>query len=462
MQSRDTHGLPPAWAVGWEFARALCGVALLPWRVAAYLARRSTLRAELAADLASEADCTLEPASDELAERPLTFFVACAEASGEIHACTRVAALRARAAAAGAPPPRFAGLGGVALETAGVELVGRPVERAAMGLGSALGSLPYYLGLVRDAAAWLREHRPDAFVPVDSPALFVPLARIARRYGVPTAHFVTPQYWGWAPWRAKAYGRAVARALAILPFERAWFARRGVAVTHVGHPLLDALPPAPARDEGEGDLLVLLPGSREAVIRRNLPWMADAVAAVRERLGGLEVVVCQESEERAELVRELLGARDDGDAFRLEVGSLHATLARARAALSVSGTVLLDLLHQRVPTVVVYRVSRRTAWMGRWLLTAPWFSSVNLLARSEVFPEFCFAGNGPRAEVGAALVRCAGDGDWREGCLAGLEEAARRLGPPGAVGRAAGAVMALVGEGERGAASRPRAAEATA
>ncbi|MDP6410030.1 MAG: hypothetical protein QGI46_11690 [Planctomycetota bacterium] len=453
---------PPTLAVLLELLRALGAVLLLPGRIGAYLLRRGALRAELAADLEREVTPETVPAGDWPTDRPLTLFVACAEASGEIHALSLVEAVRALAAAAGAPPPRLVGLGGRELEALGVELVGRPVEHAAMGLTSALSSLPYYLGLARDAAAWFRTQRPDAFVPVDSPALFVPLARIARRYGVPTAHFVTPQYWGWAPWRAKAYRQAVERALSILPFEPPWFARRGISVTHVGHPLLDALPPPAAHDEGQRNLLVLLPGSREAVIRRNLPWMAEVVRAARAQLGGLEVAVCQESGERTELLCELLAEHGLDDGFRLQTGSLHETLARARAAFSVSGTVLLDLLHQRVPTVVVYRVSRRTAFLGRRLLTAPWFSSVNLLARAEVYPEFCFAGDGPRAEVGAALVRAAVDEQWRRDCLTGLEEAARRLGPPGAAERAAQAVLAMVGRDARAPAGRGRVSEASA
>jgi len=67
----------------------------------------------------------------------------------------------------------------------------------------------------------------------------------------------------------------------------------------------------------------------------------------------------------------------------------------------------------------------------------PWFASVNLLAGREVLPEFGFHGQGPLEEVGRALVRALADEGWRQECRAGLDEAARRLGPPGAVGRAA-------------------------
>src|SRR5438874_10342754 len=98
---------------------------------------------------------------------------------------------------------------------------------------------------------------------------------IAQRYGVRTVHFVTPQYWAWAPWRVHAYARTVDRALSILPFEPAWFARRGVGVAHVGHPLLDEIERSrsmvTAGPPGSGDEsreLVLLPGSRAGVIER--------------------------------------------------------------------------------------------------------------------------------------------------------------------------------------------------
>src|SRR4030095_1376295 len=118
------------------------------------------------------------------------------------------------------------------------------------------------------------------------------------------------------------------------------------------------------------------------------------------------------------------------------VGELHATLASARAALSVSGTILIDLLHQRLPAVVVYRVRHvHETWMARTLLTLPWFASPNLLAAHEVLEEFCFHGEGPPA-IHAALARCFDDASWRERCVRGLERAAERLRPPGPSGRA--------------------------
>jgi lipid A disaccharide synthetase len=93
--------------------------------------------------------------------------------------------------------------------------------------------------------------------------------------------------------------------------------------------------------------------------------------------------------------------------------------------------------------VVLYRLgSAREAWLGRHFLSVPWFSSVNLLADAEAYPEFSFHGAGPRAEVGAALVRCYNDESWRKLCATRLELAAGRLDGPSACARAARHVLA--------------------
>jgi lipid-A-disaccharide synthase len=337
------------------------------------------------------------------------------------------------------------GLGGARLAAAGVELVGRPVDRAAMGFGAVLSALPFYVGLLRDAVAMIRAERPDVCVFVDSPALHVPLGRMARRYGVPVVHFVTPQYWGWAPWRAAAYRRAVDRALTILPFEQAWYARRGIDTVHVGHPLLDELADVPAtRPRAESRRLVLLPGSRASVVDRNLPWMLRALALLRERHGDLEVVLPHANAELEPRIRGHLRAAGAEAWVRVEFSDLHTALASARAAFSVSGTVLLDLLHHRLPTVVVYRLGNRfEAWLSSRLLTAPWFASINLLAAREVVPELCFAGEGPLERAVGLLERALFDEAWRSECLHGLDVAAERLGHAGACARAAEQVLDL-------------------
>ncbi|MDF1798029.1 MAG: hypothetical protein P1V81_02545 [Planctomycetota bacterium] len=456
----------PSLDVALEFARALGGLALIPPRLMGYLAKREANEAVVREVLALGPPPLADPdhlpplvATGELAQRPLRILISAAEHSGEIHAANLIDALKREAHRAGLPEPDLRGLGGAALVERGMTSIGDPGSRAAMGFDGVLKTLPFYLGLLRDATACARDWQPDLFLPVDSPALHVPLARLVRGAGArapKVAHFVTPQYWGWAPWRVKGYRKVVDLGLSILPFEPAWYGRHGVPAAYVGHPLLDELEALDAdgharesqRDQSlpapKGPLAIL-PGSRAGVVGRNLPWMLDRVAELQAMPAhaNLEVFLPHSRRDLDPLFVQLLAASPAR--VELAKGPLHQELSRAAAALTVSGTVVLDLLPHRLPTVVLYRLKNsRQGWMRDHILTCPWFTSVNLLANEEVHPEFGFHGEGPTAEVTAALASALGDAAWRAKNLAGQERAARRLGTAGAVRRAARASLELL------------------
>jgi lipid-A-disaccharide synthase len=227
-------------------------------------------------------------------------------------------------------------------------------------------------------------------------------------------------------------------------------------VAHVGHPLLDELAARPSGQAGAAPVIAVLPGSRERVIDLNFPWMLRLLALVRRRFPDLEAMVLQDTDRHR---RRIEGHIRDAGAppwARLAIGDIHERLPQARAAFSVSGTVLLDVLHHRLPTVCVYRVSGpRGVWMYRHALVTPFFASVNLLAGHQVVPEFCFQGDGPIAAVVAALERTYGDDVYRQRVIQELALAAERLGPGGATRRAALHALDLARLGAPGAPGAP-------
>ena len=175
--------------------------------------------------------------------------------------------------------------------------------------------------------------------------------------------------------------------------------------------------------------------------------MLRALEGLRKEHPDADVQIFQSTEDHRALIEDILrDSRSSVDA-RLVVGELHAHLADARAALAVSGTILTDLLHHRLPTVVIYRVGKRLeTWAYRNVLTSPFFASTNLLAGREILPEHCFRGEGPLAKVSKQVAEAFGNEDVRAQYAEDLEEAARRLGPAGAIGRAAGHVVQLATE----------------
>jgi hypothetical protein len=162
-----------------------------------------------------------------------TLLLSAGDASGELHTAPFVEAFRRRV-----PEARFLGLGGTEMEKAGVELVVHQRELAIGGLVEVLGDSG------RIFSAWRRMNRAlqtsgvDLVVLVDSPDFNIPLARRARKAGIPVLYFISPQVWAWRRRRIGKIARRVDRMAVIFPFEKQVYAASGLRVDFVGHPLV--------------------------------------------------------------------------------------------------------------------------------------------------------------------------------------------------------------------------------
>jgi len=175
------------------------------------------------------------------------------------------------------------------MAAAGVRLLQRAERVSVVGGTEALGRLGALWTAFRALRHQLRRRRPAVLVLIDFPEFNLRLARVSRRLGVPVVYFVAPQVWAWRRGRVRSMARDVSRVLAIFPFEVGLYQEAGVPVEFVGHPVLDVLPvldrdAARAGLAAAGELLVgLLPGSRDAELRRHLPVLLGAASRIAAR-----------------------------------------------------------------------------------------------------------------------------------------------------------------------------------
>jgi lipid-A-disaccharide synthase len=325
-------------------------------------------------------------------------------------------------------------VGGPHLEAAGASLVHGIEHLAAMGLVEAVGTLPTHLRLLSWFSRRFAEGRYALAVLVDYPGFHLRLARLAARHGVPVLYYIAPQAWAWAPWRAAALRRYVRHLAVILPFEESYFARRGVASTFVGHPLLDDPRPLQRGDaraalelQGSDPLLAVLPGSRASDLKRHWSLFRDTALEVRRRLPGLRVVVAGSWSVR--------GEEDDG--FRYWDGDPAVVFAAADAALCKSGTTTLEAALGNVPLVIAYRMHPATFAVARHLVRLPYVGLVNLIAGRIVAPEFLQEAARPDLLAAALLPLLDGEGREASSQRDGFALVRDRLGHPGAARRVA-------------------------
>ena len=363
--------------------------------------------------------------------------VSAGDASGDAHAADLVRALAARL-----PGTRFVGLGGPALEAAGVEIRVPLRDVAVGGLVEVLGHVPKVLAAWRTLEAAAREAQTDLAVLVDAPDLNLPIARRLRRAGVPILYYVAPQVWAWRRGRIAKIARRVDRLAVIFPFEVDVFASMGALVEFVGHPLVDrmaasraSLDRAGARAalglDPERPLLLLLPGSRRNEVRGMLPLHLAAATALRARVPELALALAlAPTVSRADVAGALGGV----DVTVVERRGYEA-MAAADVALAKPGTATLELCLLGTPFAVAGRAHPVSAAVMRRLVRLPSWTLPNLLAGAPIVPEFLQEQARPE-RVAAALAELLG-GPARVLQQRRLAAVAARLGPGGAAERAA-------------------------
>ena len=287
------------------------------------------------------------------------------------------------------------GMGGEACAKAGVRLVAE-MRPAAMGLTEVAGRWPDH------ARAWIRLARIARAAPLEA-ALLVDhtefnwrLGRYLRGRGVPVLWCVAPQVWAWRPGRLHARSWPFDRLAVILPFEETLWRDAGADARYVGHPALDA--PAQSKDVLRASLglsadrhaVALLPGSRAHEVRRLAPAMLRAVGALEQTGRAVEarigVAPWLDASTRTWLRREAAMAGVATFDVDAELGAME-WLAAFDASVVASGTATIEAALAGAPPVIVYRVSRVTAAIGRRLVRVPSIGLPNVLLGHRAYPE---------------------------------------------------------------------------
>ena len=323
-------------------------------------------------------------------------FFSVGEPSGDQHAAHLIEELRRRR-----PDLQCSGYGGPLMEQAGCRVLFRLTNLAVMGFLRVVPLLWQFYRLVRDANHFFQQQRPDAVVLVDFPGFNWWIARKAKAAGIPVFYYLPPQLWAWAPWRIRRVRKSVDYVLCGLPFERKWYADRGIQVDYVGHPFFDEVADVPldrkflktwateeATDVGEAKNVGLLPGSRQQEITRNWPLMLQIIERLHARHPHVRFLVACYKQSHLEFFREMLPAGQNELPVHWFVGKTSEIIEGADCCLMVSGSVSLEMLARETPAAVVYRIGSLINVLKGIFLRVDWISLPNLMAGRKILPEW--------------------------------------------------------------------------
>jgi lipid-A-disaccharide synthase len=367
------------------------------------------------------------------------------EASGDLHGAALVQAMRRKD-----PGLFFCGVGGDRLRAAGVRVVVDAASLAVVGITEVVARMPALVRGLRAAKQMLRILRPELLILIDFPDFNLNVAAAAKKLGIPVLYYISPQIWAWRPGRVRKIGALVDHVAVILPFEAEFYRKNGIPATFVGHPLLDRVAPPANRPDpaGGGPVVGLLPGSRDREVSRLLPSLLAAARQIRSQRPESRFVLSCAPSVNPGLVQRLADPFADLGMDH-HPGPVSDIFQRADLVLAVSGTVTLEAAIAGVPTVIVYRVSPVSYWLGKALIRVRHIGLANLILGRTVVPELIQKEASPDriAETAGAMLA---DAEALARVRRDLVEVREQLGGPGASQKVAGIAMEMMSVSPKG------------
>ena len=378
------------------------------------------------------------------------------EASGDAHAAALVEALRSSAPETDL---KFFGAAGLKMREAGVEAVVRADDLAIVGIPEITRALPMFWQTFRKLKEAAVQRKPDAVILVDFPDFNLRLARSLKKAGLKVIYYISPQLWAWRKYRAQIIRKYVDLLLAILPFEKDWYARLGIEhVEYVGNPLTGEVKAKMGKAEfcarhglNESDpLIALLPGSRHKELARILPGLLEAAGLIVKKIPRCQFIVALAGNRTEKEVSDIIArTKDNGTPAAERIakvvqGETFEALAAADAAVVTSGTATLETGIIGTPMAIVYKTSAFNYKTLRPLIDVPHFGLINLIAQERLATELIQDDFTPEALSGELLrlLEPENNSKMRER----LREVTETLGRGGASERAAEAVLRFLSQ----------------
>lgn len=315
-------------------------------------------------------------------------YIVAGEASGEAHAARLVSALKKQQ-----PAIYITGIGGEKMRAAGADIKIDFAELAVMGLVEVIKRYPKIKGIFNQVVADLRRQPPDLLVLVDYPGFNLKLAKQAKKLGIKVLYYISPKIWAWRAGRIEQIKRDVDHMAVLFPFEQEIYETAGVAVTCVGHPLVDAvqteLSQSAAREKFSLDndvrVIGLFPGSRRSEISALLPIMLEAAERIQTRHFPIQIVLPQAPGIDEAYLQQFLA----GSPLPISIikDDFYEVIKACDVIVAASGTVTLEIALVGVPHFIIYKVSPWSYKILKRLVKIPYVGLCNIVTKQPVIKE---------------------------------------------------------------------------
>ena len=233
----------------------------------------------------------------------------------------------------------------------------------------------------------IRKFNPDLIITIDSPSfnyrIVNKLQKFRNQYKF--VHFVAPTVWAWKKYRAKQFAEKYDLLLTLFDFEPKYFQQYNKNVFCIGHPIFFK---KKKKIRKKKEVISFFPGSRTNEIEFMLPKMIQIIKKLEKNYKKFEFIIITLPFLEKKIKKfienksiKIISTKKQKDHF----------IKNSKLAIASSGTVILELVNNMIPSIVVYDSNYLTSLIVKKMVNVKWANLVNIIQDKEIIPEFLFS-----------------------------------------------------------------------
>lgn len=314
--------------------------------------------------------------------------IACGEASGDAIGEGLVKAIKSAY-----PNCQVIGIIGPKMLAAGAEALYTIDDLSVMGISEVLAKLPHILKVRKGLIQQVLDLKPDVFIGIDAPDFNLGVAQKLKAKGIKTVQYVSPSIWAWKGWRVHKIKKSTDLVLCTLPFEPKYYEKVNHKAVFIGHPLASQIDFNLTREDYQNRLglpvgvnyIAILPGSRKFEVKNLLPTFLVAASLYAKQYPDAKFILPVAKADLTPLITEMI--KQAGIDVQLIKGKAVDVLGASSKAMIASGTVVLEAALVGTPSVVAYRLSAFSYFIGKMMVKLKYISLPNIILDKPLFPE---------------------------------------------------------------------------
>ena len=294
---------------------------------------------------------------------------------------------------------KFLGVGGSFMENEGLSSLYNIKEFNVIGFLNTVVKLKKLRNYVNEIVKFIVKEQPKIVITIDTKGFSLALAKSLKiafknsNYKCPLIHFVPPTIWAYGKSRLKKWKNIHDELICLYKIEEDIFKKYDTKCIYLGNPIIEKFLDFEQSKKSKNNYnnrlkknnILLLPGSRSSEIKYVLPEFIKLIKNTNNKFKNVNWIIPITKSQYSNVLSKV----NEIKSYPIEVIILednYEILKHSSFAIACSGTVTLELVLFKIPTIAVYKTDFVSAFIGRMLVNFKNVILPNFLLKKNAVP----------------------------------------------------------------------------